>query len=85
MTLVDREKQLKEVYKREDKSIKTQHKLKQQVDVLVKEQTKLVLRIKDMQCETDFQVKERNAMESQLSTFIEREKQLEFKVNSMQE
>ena len=38
---------MKDIYKREEKYQRTTQKLKQQVDGLMKEQTKLILKVKD--------------------------------------
>ena len=48
LTLVEKDKQIKDLYKREEKSIKQNQRLKQQIDALFKEQQKLVIHIKDI-------------------------------------
>jgi len=51
----------------------------------MKEQTKLILRVKDQQSECENLSKDKQDTLSQVSKIKEREKGLEFKVNSMQQ
>lgn len=43
MTLIQREKEMKDQYKREEKLQRSNQKLKMQLDTLIKEQEKLVM------------------------------------------
>lgn len=84
MALIQKEQILKETYKREEKNAKTTQRLKNQVEALMKEQTKLVLKIKDQANEQINQDKAKGDLVEQSNKVKEREKQLEFKINSTQ-
>ena len=53
MTLMQREKEMKDQYKREEKLQRSNQKLKMQLDTLIKEQEKLVMQIKAMMKEKE--------------------------------
>jgi hypothetical protein len=60
MTLMQREKEMKDQYKREEKLQRSNQKLKMQLDTLIKEQEKLVMQIKAMMKEKERMLNEYN-------------------------
>lgn len=48
LTILQREREMKDTYKREERNNKNIHRLKQQLDALLKEQQKLLLQIQSL-------------------------------------
>lgn len=82
VALLQKEQILKETYRREEKNAKSTQRLKNQIEALLKEQTKLILKIKEQSAESELSAKARDEMQTAATKSKEREKQLEFKINS---
>lgn len=84
MTLLQREREMKDMYKREEKLQRQNQKLKLQLDTLIKEQEKLVMQIKAMMKEKERLVHENDQCRNDQEKDEGKVRVLEFQLSSMQ-
>lgn len=84
MTLLQKEREMKDTYKREDRNNKNVHRLKQQLDALLKEQQKLLLQIQSLMSDKERITREQADSNAHVEKTRQRERMLEYKINSME-